>query len=99
MYYHSMVLLFKVKTEKTPKKIYKHIGGKPVSNTRHEIHRVQNHLLKDARNFKTEIGRKSFIPRAIDGWNSLPTNLRRIDSLQTFKKELKIWINSSIPVK
>ena len=97
--YHTLVLLFKVKIEKTPKHLYNHIGDMPLSNTRAETGRIQQHLLKDVRNFRTELARKTFIPRGISNWNSLPEKLRKMDKLDAFKKELKIWISTNVPVK
>ena len=87
--YHSLVLLFKVKMEKKPLSIYSHIGDQPTSHSRQEVHRTQLSLLKDTRNFKTDVARRSFIPRTITQWNNLQKNLRKMDRLDVFKRELK----------
>ena len=88
-----------MKRDKTPKHLYNHIEDMPLSNTRAETGRIQQHLLKDVRNFRTELARKTFIPRGISNWNSLPEKLRKMDKLDAFKKELKIWISTNVPVK
>ena len=97
--YHSLVLMYKVKVDKKPEYIYKHIGDKQGRNTRQEADRVGSNILRDVRNMEKETAKKTFIPRTIEDWNSLPTQLREISTLASFKKELKLWIRESIPVR
>ena len=97
--YHSLVLMFKTKMDKKPKYIYEHSGDNPGRHTRQEQDRVGSNLLKDVRNLKTGTAKKSFIPRTVQDWNNLPVNLREARTLVLFKKELRAWISSSIPIK
>ena len=97
--YHSLVLMFKTKMDKKPEYIYEHIGDNPGRHTRQEQDRVGSNLLRDVRNLKTGTANKSFIPRTVQDWNNLPVNLREASNLVLFKKELRAWISSSIPIK
>ena len=97
--YHSLVLIYKVKMDKKPDYIYQHIGDMQGRNTRQEAERVGNNLLRDVRNMEKETAKRTFIPRTIEDWNSLPVRLREINSITLFKKELKQWIRESIPVR
>ena len=97
--YHSRVLLFKTKMDKKTVYLYEHIGDQPGCTTRQEADRVGVHLLRDTRNFKTETAKKTFIPRAVQGWNNLPTCLREQTSLVLFKKQLRLWTTENIPIK
>ena len=97
--YHSLVLLFKTKMDKKPVYLYEHIGDQPGRTTRQEADRVGVHLLRDTRNFKTETAKKTFIPRAVQGWNNLPTSLREQTSLVLFKKQLRLWTTENIQIK
>ena len=97
--YHSRVLLFKTKMDKKTVYLYEHIGDQPGRTTQQEADRVGVHLLRDTRNFKTETAKKTFIPRAVQGWNNLPTSLREQTSLVLFKKQLRAWISRNIPIK
>ena len=41
---------------------------------------------------KLEITEKSFMNRATVSFNKLPAELRQIRKIETFKKQLKIWV-------
>ena len=97
--YHSLVLLFKTKMDKKPAYLYEQIGDQPGRNTRQEADRVDVSILRDIRRFKTGTAKKTFIPRAIQDWNNLPTSLRTQTSLGLFKKQLRIWTTENIPIK
>ena len=97
--YYSLVLLFKTKMERKPVYIYQHIGDIKGRNTRIETERMESNKLKDKRNFQKGTPKKTFIPRAIDDWNSLPANLRQLKDIMTFKKMLRLWIMEKVPVK
>ena len=94
-----MVLLFKTKMDKKPVYIYEHIGDQPGGNTRQEADSAGEHNLRDIRNFKTGTAKKTFIPRAVQDWNNLPTSLREETSLVLFKNKLRAWISKNIPIK
>ena len=97
--YHSLVLLFKIRSCKKPSYIYKRIGNETVSNTRQELNRVNSRLLRDFRGMRTETARTTFIPRTIGQWNRLPQELRNIEDINQFKCQLRTWIVQNTPCK
>ena len=97
--FHSLVLLFKVKTDKKPVYIHDHIGNQSGRNTRQEVDRVSANILKDARNLESGTARKSFIPRTVDDWNELPDDIRAAVSQQVFKIRLRTWVQENVPIK
>ena len=97
--FHSLVLLFKVKMDRKLSYIYKNIGDQPGRSTRQESSRTENHQLKEIRNLGTETARRTFVPRSIHQWNSLPLNLREVNSIAVFKKSLKLWTKETITIK
>ena len=97
--YYTLVLLFKIKMDKKPVYIYQQLGISKGRNTRVETERVESNMIKDTRNFQRGTSKKTFIPRAISDWNSLPVNLRQIEDAPTFKKQLRLWIVENVPVK
>ena len=46
----------------------------------------------------TQLRRNSFFLSAAHSWNTLPTELRKISSLETFKKKLKQWIANNVDI-
>ena len=92
--YHSLVLLFKIKSEKTPKYLYDKISTE-FPNTR----QAPANSLKGTRQFKTVTAQRSFLPRTIQDWNDLPCCLQEITSLLHFKLKLKLWIKENVPIK
>ena len=97
--FHSLVLLFKVKTDKKPVYIFNHIGTQAGRNTRQEADRISANFLKDARNLETGTARKTFIPRTVDDWNELPDEIRAAVSQQVFKRKLRTWLQGNVPLK
>ena len=65
--FHSLTLLHKAVITKKPEYIYKRIQRR-VRPTR----TMDNMTFVETRSFKTATARKSFIPRTIKAWNSLP---------------------------
>ena len=92
--YHSLVLLHKVMICNKPEYIFNKM--KPPHR---ETRNADNLTLYDRRSFKTTTAAKSFIPRAISEWNSLPFELREVASFATFKHKLKLHVKDKIPMK
>ena len=86
--YHSLVLLFRAKLEKTPTYIYT-----KVSTPFNVITRLaRSNGIKECRRTKSTIGKQSFIPRTITQWNRLPPDIRTITRIGMFKVKLKQWV-------
>ena len=48
-------------------------------------------------NPKLTLRQKSFTIRGACNWNSLPQYIRRLDTISSFKKEVKAWIKREVP--
>ena len=92
--YHTLALLHRIITDKKPANIFQHI-----SLVERETRTADRLTLVDKRLFKTTTALKTFIPRAISDWNKMPLELREIKSKINFKKNLRVYIKPSIPVK
>ena len=92
--YHSLILFHKALVTEKPDYIYKKI------KTRARETRTADYLtVVETRNLKTATASKSFIPRTIISWNSLPLAIREIRLKHQFKTELRAFIKENIPVK
>ena len=52
--------------------------------------------IREVRKIKTNIGKRSFLPRTIDQWNKLPPDIRTIPSLKKFEIKLKLWVKRNL---
>ena len=46
-----------------------------------------------------ELSHQNFLYRFSQHWNELPIDLRQTQDIRTFKKNLKNWVLSNVPVK
>jgi hypothetical protein len=53
---------------------------------------------KEAEEIKSDERKKSFTPRAISTWNSLPVSLVCLTSVKILKKELKTEVKNNIKI-
>ena len=93
IFYQSLVLLFKVQQDKKPKYIYQQI------NSKFNFRSAERNKIRETRFFKTDTAKKSFIPRTIIDWNSLPTEITEIPTLNLFKSKLRLWVKNNVPIK
>ena len=95
IFYHSTVQIFKILRTETPTYIYQRItetGSFPY-NTR--LAASDSVRIAPSLTSRLEIIQKSFVIRATQGYNLLPTELRQLSSLELFKKHLKAWIREN----
>ena len=92
--YHSMILLHGVLLTQKPNYIFKKLG-----DIQRETRNTDSNSILDRRKFKTTTAQRSYIPRAISRWNSLPLEIREIRTKSSFKQELKKYTKENIPVK
>ena len=52
--------------------------------------------IRDTRNFLPNIGQTSFIPRTINLWNDLPTDIRMENTPKEFSKKLREWVRNNV---
>ena len=93
--YFSLLLLHKALVRKRPEYINEKVRAVTV---RRET-RTTDRLKLETTLYKTLTASKSYIPRTIDQWNSLPIYLREIKDIVYFKKALREYIVNTIPVK
>ena len=86
--FHSLVLVFKTRMNQKPAYLYSQVSAQFSVNTRLAV----SHGIRETRRTQSEIGRKSFFPRTIKQWNSLPADVRSATSLGKFKMKLKSWV-------
>ena len=92
--YHSLVLVYKVKSEGKPEYLYDRLGREFSYNTR----LASENGVRGMGKIKSELHKNSFIPRSIQSWNSLPSHIRLSPKIVDFKVKLKIWIKSNIEI-
>ena len=96
VYYHSVILIYKTIQTTYPKYIHKKLSAEFPYNTR----LAQSESVRMGSEFqsKLELTEKSFMTRATISFNQLPTSLRLAPKIETFKKELKIWVTANCQV-
>ena len=89
--YHSVLQAWKLLVYKAPRLLFSRLQ---LSNTR-----SRENFTLNLPPITTRLGRGSFFVRAVHSWNSLPTDIRSIKKLNTFKKKLKQWISTNIEIE
>ena len=92
-FYHSVILVQKTLLTKQPAYLYERL---PTEFTR-ETRLAGSYALRIALTNRTTLAltERSFLHRAISGYNSIPTELRKLTNLSTFKTKLKLWVKDS----
>ena len=93
--YHSLVQMFKILREKSPRYLYQKISSEfpyPTSS-------ANANLIRMGPEFKTDktLVMNSFRWRATRLWNQLPIQTRQIPKLSNFKQKTKSWVQENIP--
>ena len=96
VFYHSVVLLRKIRQSQKPKYLYEMF----TINRRYETRGENLGKLDSASEIPPVQGLnlKSFRWRSIQAWNSLPTRIRNVENLQVFKRYLKDWIRENLDI-
>ena len=71
---------FQNQNESKPVYLHRQVSAQFSFNTRLAV----SHGIRGTRHTQSEIGRKSFFPRTINQWNSLPADVRSAPSLRQF---------------
>ena len=95
--YCSLILLHRIMVEEKPKYIADRLV--PLSRTGMRETRRTDHLCLQMKKCRTMTASRTFIPRSIALWNTLPSYLREIRDTASFKTQLKIFIKANVPVK
>ena len=92
--YHSLILLHKAITEKTPQ----YISDKLKFVSR--VSRTTDHLtLIDTQRRRTVTATNGFMSKTIRDWNLLPHTIRELKKSVQFKNQLKTHISHNVPAK
>ena len=86
--FHSLILVFKTRMNQKPVYLHRQVSAQFSVNTRLAV----SHGIRGTRHTQSEIGRKSFFPKTLNQWNSLPADVRSAPSLGKFKMKLKTWV-------
>ena len=96
VFFHSVVLLRKIRQCQKPKYLHEMFTINRRYNTRGEnigkLSSASDVLPVQGLNLK------SFRWQSIQAWNSLPVRIRQIENVQVFKKHLKHWIKENLEV-
>ena len=90
VFYHSVSLIHKTITSKSPKYIFSKLSSEFPYNTR----LAESESVRMGPDFqaKLDLTERSFMNRATVNFNQLPAELRKILKIETFKLKLKIWV-------
>ena len=94
MVYHSLVLLQKTMTSKSPVYLHRKIssGGDFSYNTR----QATAGSIRQVPGMKKDLTKQGWCWRSVDLYNNLPTDLKLERKLPNFKKRLKDWVGINI---
>ena len=94
VFYHSVILLHKTLLTSSPKYIFNKLSSEFPYNTR----LAQSESVRMGPDFKSKLDltEKSFMNRATDSYNNIPTSLRQVKKMEDFKKKLKIWVLANL---
>ena len=93
-FYHNVMLIYKTITTKYPKYIYSKLQTQFPYNTR--LAQTESVRMGPEFRSKLELTERSFMVRATSDYNLLPTELRKVPTLENFKKKLKLWVMENI---
>ena len=102
--YHTLILVYKVISNKSPVYLHNKITTEFAYPTRMWTHFKDGNIDTNLRvrpNQDTShlITSRSFRWRSSKLWNALPVELRHCKSLDNFKSTLKTWIKQNVPIK
>ena len=89
VFYHSVLLVFKVRQNKSPRYIYRmHNNWSYPYTTR----QAANDLIRVGARPRLEVVKDSFRWRAASAFNQIPMDIRTCNKVESFKKKVKPWI-------
>ena len=95
IFYHSVLLIYKVRLSQAPKYLYKmHNSWSYQYRTR----QADSGLIKLMGKPRLELVKNSFKWRAAAQFNQLPQEIRKSENILDFKSKTKTWIKTNIPI-
>ena len=95
VFYHSVLLIYKVKINHQPRYLDNMFNWNYLYNTR----QAESGQIRLEGRPKLDITSNSFKWRATKQYNQLPVDVTRSETVQTFKKKAKAWIKENIAFK
>ena len=92
--YHSVLQVYKVMQTKKPKSLHSMFKTEYSRNTRESL----SGQIKQEGHPNLDITSSSFRWRASKAYNQIPACIRNTDNLQNFKRQVKSWIKTTIPL-
>ena len=83
--YHTVLQVFKIRKSQEPEYLYDILG----------IDNRNGHII--VTNTGLSLAKKSFTFRGSELWNNLPSDIRKIQKIGTFKKACRDWVKNNIP--
>ena len=94
IFYHSVLLVYKVKMSQRPRYLVNMFSWSYQFNTR----QAESGLIKHLGKPKLDISKNSFKWRAAKDYNQLPVEIRASPTISLFKSRVKGWIREYISV-
>ena len=94
IFYHSVLLVYKVKMTQRPRYLFNMFSWSYQYNTR----QAESGLIKHLGKLKLDISKNSFKWRAAKDYNQLPVEIRASPTIAFFKSRVKGWIREHISV-
>ena len=96
IFYHTVLLVYKVRQSKSPNYIYRmHNSWLYPYTTR----QAENGLIRVGVRAKLEVVKNSFRWRAASSFNQLPADIRTCSRVESFKRKVKTWIIEHISLQ
>ena len=90
VFYHSVISIYKTLQTTYPKYIFNKLSSEFPYNTR--LAQSESVRMGSAFQCKLELTEKSFLNRATVSYNKLPSEIRQVREIDSFKNQLKIWV-------
>ena len=81
--YHTLIAVYRIRTSREPEYLS-------------DMLLRENYRGKIVINNKLSLYRNSFVFRGADLWNKLPSSLRTIQKISSFKKGIKVWVVENV---
>ena len=95
IFYHSVLLVYKVKMSQTPRYLYKmHNSWSYQYRTR----QADSGLIKLMGKPRLDVTKNSFKWRAATQFNQFPLEIRKLENILDFKSRTKTWIKANITI-
>ena len=94
IFYHSVLLVYKVKLKESPKYLFAMLKD---NDYKYRTRQAVNNILKIQRP-RLEVSKESFRWRAAEQYNRIPKEIRDEQCILSFKRKIKSWILSNIPI-